>query len=303
MSGYDQQTNKIFHPQELLRTFEQTLLQIKHVDPDRYGIMHKGTPFYLMGWLAYEMKDYEKGVFYMDAALSEDICNSRGEWESLPAASFIFLDDSIKAASAREITIEIKHEVDSQLYRFSKQSGTFIDTDILTNNFLKPYASQPSYRSIMMSLFTFLLEGKDRVAQLQLRSRNGGTLEPFITHLFKGGLIFESLLKKQDNTHNKTLGAYLSDAKDDLELKIQLYRRHSDKSEDYLYKFEDLPEYIKHWKRANFHERAVAIAYAVRSSLAHDLGWQDKLTDDLYFILYEGIVNAIFWTIKKIYKV
>src|SRR6266540_6902466 len=69
---YDPQTKKVVQPHDSLSIYEQTLLQISRIDPTLYARIHKGTPFYLMGWLAYEIKDYEKGVFYMDAALSED---------------------------------------------------------------------------------------------------------------------------------------------------------------------------------------------------------------------------------------
>ena len=294
---YDPQTKKVVQPQESLRRYEKILLQIARVEPIRYGRMHKGTPFYLMGWLAYEMKDYEKGVFYMDAALSEDVFNAPSKWMSLPAAAFIFLDDSNIDAAAHEITIEIRREVDSQLDRFSKQAGVNIDTDTLINKFFKPNASDHSYRSIMTSLLTFLLEGKDRITQLQLRSSHGSTLEPFITHLFKGGLIFESLLKKRYNTAGITLEKYLPAAKSDLELKKELYKTGRP------YKFEDLPNNIKNWEPEVFQERVVAIVYAVRNTSGHDLGWQDVFTNELYTTLYENIVNAIFWAIKKVHKI
>jgi len=64
--------------------------------------MHKGTPLYLMGWLSYEIKDYERGVFYMDAALSEDVRNNPAGWAQTPAASFLFLDDTDHNAAARK---------------------------------------------------------------------------------------------------------------------------------------------------------------------------------------------------------
>ncbi|MBI5641127.1 MAG: hypothetical protein HZA17_11940 [Nitrospirae bacterium] len=296
--SYDPLTNKVVQPQESMRLYEQTLLQISRIDPLRYARIHKGTPFYLMGWLAYEMKDYEKGVFYMDAALSEDASNFPSKWMSLPAAAFVFLDDSNLDMAAREITIEIKHEVGFQLDRFSKQAGVSLDSEALTNKFLKPNASDASYRSIMTSLLTFLLEGKDRIAQLQLRSSHGGTLEPFITHLFKGGLIFESLLKKKYHASGITLEKYIPAAKDELELKKALLY----KKKGCPYKFDDLPQHIQNWASEEFQDKAVAIVYAVRNTSGHDLGWQDVFTNELYSALYEGIVNAIFWTIKKVYK-
>lgn len=296
--SYDPFTKKVVQPQESLKSYEHTLLQIYRSDPPRYARMHKGTPFYLMGWLAYEMKDYEKGVFYMDAALSEDVSNFPSKWTSLPAAAFIFLDDSNYTVAAREITSEIKHEVSLHLDRFSKHARVSLDTDALTNKFFKPNASDASYRSIMTSLWTFLLEGKDRADQLQLRSSHGGTLEPFITHLFKGCLIFESLLKKKYCSAGITLEKYLPAAKDDLGLiNALLYKTGCP------YKFDDLPKHINNWKSEAFQDRAVAIVYAVRNTSGHDLGWQDVFTNEVYYTLYEGIINAIFWTLKNVYKI
>lgn len=259
--------------------------------------MHKGTPFYIMGWLAYEMKDYEKGVFYIDAALSEDVHNVSLKWMTLPAASFLFLDETDTNAATYGITVQVKQEVDLQLQRFSQEPKTALDANTLIGGFFKPHARDSSYRSILTSILTFLLESRDIRLNLKLRSSYGGTSEPFLTHLFKGGLIFESLLKRKYGIGGLTLGNYLTAAKTDLELNHQVYKRKDP------YRFEELPSLLKSWEAEAFQERAVATAFAVRNTAGHDLAWQDIFTDELYLKLFEGIVGAVFWTIKKAYRI
>jgi len=295
-------SNKVIQPQESLRIYEQVLSQIKRVAPQRYAVMHKGTPFYMMGWLAYEMKDYESGVFYMDAALSEDIHNAGLQWMTLPAASFLFLDVTNLSASAHEITLQVRNEVVLQLERFSQASGQPLDANTLVNQFFKPHAMDSAYRSILTSILTFLLEGKDLRLNLELRSSYGGTLEPFLTHLFKGGLIFESLLKRKYGTNERyTLGSYLTSAKTDLQLSRQIYKRKNLYQNPY--QFEEMPSLLQKWQNEDFQERTIATAYAVRNTAGHDLAWQVIFTDELYLRLFESIVGAIFWTIRKAYHI
>ncbi len=293
------QTGKVFQPQESLNGYEDLLAQIKRVAPGRYSTIHKGTPFYLIGWLAYEMGNFEKGVFYMDAALSEDSKNNPSGWMDCPAAAFIFLNHQHPNAAANGITFQARHEIEFHLTRFSSESGLNLDIGSLGDKFFKLHATDPAHRSIITSLLTFLLEGRDLQLQMSLRSRHGGSLEPFLTHLFKGGLIFESLLKRRYGAvaSGDTLGAYLNVAKaqTDLGLSVKVYKG--------KYKFEQLPILLKKWEKEDFQERATAIAYAVRNTTGHDLGWQDIFTEDIYKKLFDGIVDAIFWVIKKAYNV
>ena len=295
---YNPVSKEVIQPHESLRRYKQVLAQIKRIDPQRYAVMHKGTPFYIMGWLAYEMKDYESGVFYMDAALSEDIHNASLQWMDLPAASFLFLDATDLIAAAHEITLQARNEVILQLVRFSQASGQPLDANTLVDQFFKPHSIDPAYRSILTSILTFLLEGKDLRLNLELRSSYGGTLEPFLTHLFKGGLIFESLLKRKYGANAwYTLGSYLTAASPDLQLTQQIYKRKKP------YQFEELPTLLQKWQNEDFQERTIATALAVRNTAGHDLAWQDIFTDELYLKLFESIVDAIFWTIRKAYQI
>jgi len=69
--GYLRDT--IEYPYETFKHYESLLEQIKNVNPNKYNKIHKGNPLYFLGWIAFDLKNYEKAVFYMDAAAAEDI--------------------------------------------------------------------------------------------------------------------------------------------------------------------------------------------------------------------------------------
>ncbi|HRJ98558.1 MAG TPA: hypothetical protein PL089_02935 [Ignavibacteria bacterium] len=69
------------HPIEIrdfLLSFELILELFEKEDSEKYKIIHKGTPFYFIAMGAIMVGDFEKGVFYMDAAKSEDEKNGFG---------------------------------------------------------------------------------------------------------------------------------------------------------------------------------------------------------------------------------
>ncbi|GAF77909.1 unnamed protein product [marine sediment metagenome] len=132
---------------------------------------------------------------------------------------------------------------------------------------------------------------------MKLRSKNGGSIEPFIVHLFKGGLIFESLLKKKyaDTAEGNTLGSYLNEALADLELGTHpIYRRRSS------YTLSDVINLLPVWNSESFQEKAVAVAYTIRNTTGHDLAWPDQFNINIYDEIFESLLNAILWVIWKL---
>jgi hypothetical protein len=51
-------------------------------------------------------------------------------------------------------------------------------------------------RSIVSALYSWLLESNDLRNELLLRGHARGSMEPFVLHLLKGGLIYESVLRR-----------------------------------------------------------------------------------------------------------
>ena len=202
-------------PFERFSDYEELLCLLQKDDPIKYRQIHKGTAFYFLAWTALDMRNYEKALFYMDAAISEDIINHQAPWLSCSAGSFVTLNLG-GSQSAPRIGQELKQAVVNQLDIFNTMSNRPpINMDSFVDNFVKVLVEDATKRSIVTSFYTFILEFEDRIREIQLRSRGGGSIEPFLTHLFKGGLIFESLLKhfypvKDDNTPAKTLGNIFS---------------------------------------------------------------------------------------------
>ena len=60
-------------PYERLSDYEEMLRLLRTADQVKYEQMHKGTPFYIMSWLAFDLRNYEKALFYIDAGVSEDV--------------------------------------------------------------------------------------------------------------------------------------------------------------------------------------------------------------------------------------
>jgi hypothetical protein len=60
-------------PFERFSDYEEILQRLRAADPQRYQRIHKGTPLYFMSWLAFDLGNYEKALFYIDSAISEDV--------------------------------------------------------------------------------------------------------------------------------------------------------------------------------------------------------------------------------------
>ncbi len=90
-------------PYDRFELYETRLKLLVEKFPEKFRRCHKGTPYYFLAWTAFDFRDYERAVFYMDAAISEDIKASTSSptgWHKTPAAKFMFLrkDDPNQAA-------------------------------------------------------------------------------------------------------------------------------------------------------------------------------------------------------------
>ena len=84
-------------PYERFSDYEELLLLLMKTDEEKYRKMHKGTPFGFLSWLAFDMRNYEKAMFYMDTGIAEDVrkhkdtSNPTG-WLGNPGPRFLMLN-------------------------------------------------------------------------------------------------------------------------------------------------------------------------------------------------------------------
>ncbi len=285
--------NFIDKPYERFNDYELLLEILKKENPGKYLEIHKGTPFYFLAWTAFGLKDFEKAVFYIDAAISEDQRKEPRrplrEWIKDPAGQFLTLEQQGNQ-SAREITLQLRDAVNKEFERFNSiLNSTCLNIDSFIEKFVMKLMGNTKTRSIITAFYSFISEFRDKLVMLNLRSKEGGSIEPFLTHLFKGGLIFESLLK-QLYPSAKTIGDFNKQRyfKDNFCIINTQALSISDIVIDINYR--------------NDVETAFNTTAKLRNTTGHNLVWDDVFDNpDNYKKLYEQIINAILYIVVKKY--
>ena len=82
--GVGNTTEVVDRPLERFREYEELLAALRQANPAKYASIHKGTPFFFLSWLAFDMSNYETALFYLDAGIAEDIRNiGHPDWQPL----------------------------------------------------------------------------------------------------------------------------------------------------------------------------------------------------------------------------
>lgn len=289
-------------PYERFCDYEELLKMLYKEDPIKYQLIHKGTPFYYMSWLAFDFRDFEKALFYIDAAISEDIRAHQNtvtpdRWIECPGSAILTFRDSQQQVAQRTI-VEIKNCLLEQLDRFNSISGQNWTLEDFINRFVLCLLKDNTKRTIVTAFYVFLMEFKDRLTQLQLRSSIGGSIAPFIGHLFRGALIFESLLKHLYPTITKTdkkpqiIPEKLSDIFHSPEFSIDFFRVDKTSSSS----LQDIVAGITDETA----ETAFRTAGKLRNTTGHNLVWYDVFDrQENYQKLYQQIFDAILYLIVK----
>ena len=194
---------------------------------------------------------------------------------------------------AERMTKNLRELVNKELSRFNAISNlSQISLTDFIDKFILVLAKDTDKHSIITALYSFILEFGAREKELQLRSSGGGSIEPALTYLFKGGLIFESLLKhiypnKDNGDPVKTLGDIYqtSNFKADF---LQSVRTSSTSLQDII-------------SSANNNDMQTAFntASKLRNTTGHNLVWDDVFNNVGNFkLLYHQLINAIFFIIK-----
>lgn len=283
-------------PYERFHDYEALLKILWSTDARKYEIIHKGTPFYFLAWTAFDIGNWEKGVFYMDAALSEDYRRDDRNWLEGSAAKLLLLQED-HGGPADRVASRLRRLVMNQIDRFNNVAA-YPTTSIeqFVDGFVRPLVQQtPSNRSIVTALYTFILEYSDLRTQIHLRSSGGGSIEPFVVHLFKGGVILESILKHfypvAQPPDQRSLGGVLNDLNGFLrDFPVAQPPKYSTNA-GFL---ADITNPIAQDSfRVAFETTA-----KLRNTTGHRLTWDDVFADH-YDRLFEQEMNAIFLVIHR----
>lgn len=289
-----------------LELYQKVLTELKKLNPVKFESICKGTPYYLMGMFAFYLHNYGQALFYINEAIVEDRrFPPKNWWLDSSAAKFIFLDDNYPNPSDnifKRFVGNMKKLVNEEIEHFTNRTGElfpFSDYENFVKQIIEIKGNNE--HSIITSIYSFIAEKQDIITLLHTRSSEGIIIEPILLHLFKGTIIFESLLKKYYGTYTtgrKTYSLRYSPLENIL--------THIDVQSDLGFAFssshvKSLQNVVNSISGVNI-DNAFEVTYKLRNLSAHNLCWNDGTlfnNPQNYIDLFNKVMDAIFYIISK----
>jgi hypothetical protein len=268
----------------------------KQLAIQQFQTAHKGTPFYIMGYAAFASHDYPTASLFFDAAAAEDLRNYPGRLDQ-PSLLFMELDNTRGDVLARDIVKAIREIVQKLIKDYNSRKGSQATTiNDLQKFFLRPiiHSGQPHQRALVTAFISFVAEWQYRALLIDIVEH--GSREPFFLHLFRGCLLFESLLKSQTKktlTYD-TLGKILQY---DLLSELGLTSINVGTGGN------DFNTIVAGLSSSMDIEPTINSVGQSRNTLGHNIVWTaTDLTKDTYEILVKNIAAACLHAITKLYS-
>lgn len=261
--------------------WEYLLKELKKVDPNKFNKIHKGVAFYFLAWTAFDMNNFEKAIFYMDATISEDIRKTTsGNWKENPMYKDWTLQDG--GGSAVRVQIHIKEIAEQSLRIFRKRFGLRFNNKPFMRKVIDEFIESNESRPLITTFFTYILSYYHIENLIRIRSVYGGSIEPFIFYLFRGCLLFESLLKHFYKIKKANLGGYLHDKKIRRKYSLIKYPKNIDSFNE-----------IFSEKYNNEKEKCFLTIHKIRNFVGHSLLRKDNLTINKFKNLHKDVLCGI----------
>jgi hypothetical protein len=291
------------NPAEGLRQGLELLNKCKELDEDAYIEIYKGGAYYWLGIASFMVYEYELATFFFDAAVSEEIRwgDDPRTTDPPPAMLFMRMDGEHPKQAAGPLVKAAQKGIERWIAHYNALTDS--PTNGMSMQSLRERLFIPSiipdhekWRSLTSTFITFCLEWDYRNMLFDLRLMPG-TLEPFYIHLFKGCLLFESLLKvnpkKQPPPEQNTLGKVLVYLHKELEIDHDIGNHMGGKQlAEVLSELDNSQDSI---------ELSVLFSGMVRNTLGHNLGWDVGLTKIQYQRLFQMIAASCIHVVAKLY--
>jgi hypothetical protein len=263
------------------------------VGAGQYSADHKGTPFYILGYAAFGCHDYMSAGLYFDAAVEADLRFHNGNINT-PALRFIqLLHDPREQLLATNVIAEIEVAVELLLtdYRGRQRMQHITLQDLRTRFFQNVLNAGPPHRRTLLTAFiSFVAEWPYRKKQFSLVEE--GSREPFFLHIFRGCLLFESLLKNAPGVPALgTLGRALHHYQSALQIRGPVVTAANS--------FNDIVQGLS----ANMDiDHAILSCAQTRNKLGHNLVWETPdLNENNYDWLVKNVAVSCIHAISKLY--
>jgi hypothetical protein len=271
------------------------------IDPDAFANIHKGTAYYWIGIAAFLVHEIELATFFFDAAVVEDIrAGAHPINNPTPAIRFILIEGEPPEQAARQLVQVTQARTEELIANYNARPGRSAGAAPLTiadirERFLRPAITpgRENLRSSATAFISFNMEWDFRNLLFDIRPVQG-TAEPFFLHLFKGCVLFESLLK--GNTINPlALNSALGNALRHLHTELGIPAHNNIGNTDF-------PTIIADLVGADDSvQTAIQFTGRIRNTLGHNLGWVVPLDKVSYHCLFRMVSSSCLHAISCLY--
>lgn len=273
------------------------LTELKRLDIQAYGRIHKGYIYYFTAISAFLLHDFQSAAFFFDAAASEDMKNDSNP--RAPSLLFMILDGQDPNQAAQELTQIAERWLGTMVDEYNRAPGSVALTieDVRQWFLVRAITDHREWRTLVTSWVTFLLEWSHRFHILNLRVEEG-TWEPFYLHLFKGCLLFESILKSEPSGQvtEQTLGHILNDPTSYARGRLGITRRINTGNAT-------LTDILRDSAAAAADiQTDIEFAARLRNTVGHNLGWATRIDLAEYSLLAKKVSNACLHAISTLYR-
>ena len=271
------------------------------IDKVAFSKIHKGSAYYWIGMAAWLMQNHELATLFFDAAVSEDIRAGHNPVDNLsPSLRYMLLDGESDQQAARDLVRANQAKMKELIDDYNTRLGRRPELPPLTienvrERFLKKsiLPGGEALRSPASTLISFCMDWDLRNILFDIKPILG-TAEPFYLHLFKGCVLFESLLK----------GSLVNPPPIDCTLRNALQHLHVELgiSNNITIGHTDFPTIIADLAKANESiQTAIEFTGRVRNTLGHNLGWVVPLDKAQYSRLFRMVSSSCLHAISCLY--
>jgi hypothetical protein len=296
---YDRRSN----PAAALHNGIGLLNKCHSIDQEAYAKIHKGSAYYWLGIAAWFAFEHELATFFFDAAVSEDLRaghNASSRDKLSPSLLFMLLDISSNKQEAIDIVSVNYQRMDELINNYNsrmsqlKNHPPFLMTDLQQRFLVRAFSpGGENLRSAATTLISFCLEWDLRNQLFDIQPIRG-TTEPYFLHLFKGCVLFETLLKANPINPpplNCSLGPALTHCHSELGISPNINIS--------ILGFQDIINNLA--SSNNSIETAIQFTGQIRNTLGHNLGWIVKFEKDHYQNLFRMVSSSCLHAISCLY--
>jgi hypothetical protein len=249
-----------------------------------------------MGYAAFASHDYSSASFLFDAAVAEDI-RRYGAAADRPALNFIQLEDRGQEVLASQIIRDITATTNVLINDYNQRNGAIQITfnDLKAHFFIPLLNPQDVYKRALITAFiSFVAEWPYRQRLLDLIEN--GSREPFFLHMYRGCLLFESLIKER-------LQAPLPPNRNTLGPALQQVQQRMGIQGSMAIGCDDFDAEIQGLTANMEIKSTVEMTGKVRNTLGHDLAWPStSMNMQRYDLAIKNIAASCIHAISTLYR-